>query len=368
MGSYREFRPNRWRVVFYYKGERFNRCTTRDGDTLVTEKQCVKLLAHVEESIRQKTFDPATWRKDNVFLFERSVEIWIERKAVSLETLATRERIARDFLIPFFKGTDIREIRRINLEEFLTHLKKRGCGDKYCYNIIGELRACLRFHADSIPKLPTFPTVSFQEKPIRWLTEDQQDKVFGFIPEEDRRIFIFQRYTGVRPNEARGLLRESVYKDKGIFVISTVLDSYGVLRERTKTRRMRVLPIVLEIEDCLKPREVSKFVFSKNGLPYVKRTHEKIWHTANLKAHETYGVPMVSMYPGTKHSFGMQRLNAGFSKDVLQAIFGHTDKKSTEKYAKYLAQSLSSAMSGKVILLPESGKVASLPESKASQK
>ena len=59
---------------------------------------------------------------------------------------------------------------------------------------------------------------------------------------------------------------------------------------------------------------------------------------------------MVSMYPGTKHSFGMQRLHAGFSKDILQAIFGHTDKKSTEKYAKYLAESLSSTMSGKVTL------------------
>lgn len=352
MGSYRQFRPNRFRVVFYFKGERFEEYRTRDGDTLVTEKQCAKLLAHVEHLIETKQFDPVQWRKDNPFLFERAVGIWIERKAVSLETLNSRERIANNFLIPFFKGRDIREIRRIHIEEFITHLKKEGRSDKYIYNIAGELKACLRFHAESIPKFPTFPVVTFQDKPIRWFTEEQQGKVFEYIPELDKPIFIFQRYTGCRPNEARGLLRENVHRDKGIVIISTVLDSYGVLRERTKTKKVRVLPIIPEIEDCLKPREASKFVFSKNGLPYIKRTHEKIWHTANLKAREAYGVPMVSMYPGTKHSFGMQRLNAGFSKDMLQTIFGHTDKKSTEKYAKYLTESLSPAMRGKVIEMP----------------
>jgi integrase len=353
MGSYTEIRPNRWRIFFYYKGERFDTARTKDGDTLVTERQCVKTLAYIETLIENKEFDPAVWRKNNPFLFERAVKIWIERKSVSLETLQTRERIANKFLIPFFKGRDIREIRRIHIEEFLTHLKKQSCSDKYCYNIIGELRACFRFHAEDLPKLPTFPTVTFQEKPIQWLTEEQQDKVFEFIPEEDKPIFIFQRYTGCRPGEARGLTRESIYWDKGVVVISTVLDSFGVLRERTKTKRVKPLPIVPEIRDCLKPREVSKFVFTKKGLPYVKRTHEKIWHTANMKAHEKYGVPIISMYPGTKHSFGMQRLNDGTAnKDQLQAIFGHTNKKSTERYAKYLTESLSSAMSGKVVSLP----------------
>jgi len=84
----------------------------------------------------------------------------------------------------------------------------------------------------------------------------------------------------------------------------------------------------------------------------------KIWHMANLKAHEKYGVPIVSMYPGTKHSFGMQRLNDGrANKDQLQAIFGHTDKKSVERYAKYLTESLSPAMRAKIIQLPSDAKV-----------
>ncbi|MEM4721212.1 MAG: hypothetical protein QXT73_04025 [Candidatus Methanomethylicaceae archaeon] len=57
----------------------------------------------------------------------------------------------------------------------------------------------------------------------------------------------------------------------------------------------------------------------------------------------------MGMYQGTKHSFGMQRLNAGFSKDLLQAVFEHADKKSTEKYAKYLTENLAPVLSGRVL-------------------
>jgi integrase len=348
-GSYREYRQGCFKVVFYWQGERFEVYRYKDGTPLVHAKMCERLLEHINAQIDSHEFDPSDWRKDKPFMFERAVETWIKLKMVSRETLDSRERIAKKYLIPFFGGRDIRDIRRIHIDEFLTSLKAQGCSDKYCYNILAELKACIRFHADSIPRLPTFPTVEFQEKPIRWLTQDQQDKVFEFIPDQDKPIFIFQRYTGCRPNEARGLLRENVHRDKGIIVIATVLDSHGVLREKTKTKRIRVLPIIPEIEECLKPREVSKFVFTKKGLPYIKRTHEKIWHSANLKAHKVYGVPIVSMYPGTKHSFGMQRLNQGFSKDLLQTVFGHTDKKTTERYAKYLTETLSEVMSGKII-------------------
>jgi integrase len=211
---------------------------------------------------------------------------------------------------------------------------------------LGELKACLRFHAESIPRLPSFPVIKFQEKPIRWLTMEEQDRVFEFISEKDLPIFTFQRYTGVRPNEARGLLRENVHFDKGIVIISSVRDSHGCLIDQTKTKKIRALPIIPEIEWCLKPKVVSRFVFTRNGEPYCKRTHENIWRSAIKKAHKKYGVPIVSMYQGTKHSFGMQRLNAGFSSDLLQAVFGHADKKSTDRYAKYLTETMAMALRG----------------------
>ena len=212
-----------------------------------------------------------------------------------------------------------------------------------CYNIMAELRACLRFHRDSIPKLPIFPTVTFQDKPIRWIDIKNQDKNFDSIPAQHRPIFDFMRYTGCRPNEARGLLRENAHHDEGYITIATVLNSKGELIERTKTKRIRVLPIIPEIQDALKPREASKFVFTKNGLPYTKRILGRIWNDVCEKA----GIK-INLYNGLKHSFGMQRLNQGFSLDAIRAVMGHTSTKTTEKYAQYLTEKLSPVMSGRV--------------------
>lgn len=342
-GGFYQSRPGRYRVYFSWKGAKIILNKYVNGDPLETPAQCERLLAKIRSQVDAKCFDPSEWDKDKPFLFKKAVESWIKLKPISYETLESRQRIADKFLIPYFGEKDIREIRSIHVAEFLSYLKEQGCGDKYCYNIMAELRACLRFHRDSIPKLPTFPTITWQRKPIRWVDEKNQEKIFSFIPSEHRPIFDFMRYTGCRPNEARGLLRDNVDREKGYITIATVLNSRGELIERTKTGRIRTLPIIPEIEDALKPREASKFVFTKNALPYKKRTLERIWNNACTKS----GVK-INLYNGLKHSFGMQRVKEGFSLDAIQAVMGHADKKTTGIYAQYLTEGLSPVMSGRV--------------------
>jgi integrase len=380
-GTYQEYRKGHYRVRFYWKGKRYFVYTFHDSP-LLHPKMCEQLLDHINFLIakakKEKTeFDPLefTNRKEKPFLFKNAIEVWIKLSTCSMETLEPRERIASKFFIPYFGERDIREIRKIDIDSFYSHLKElctcghkkehhkvkrcqfcrckafRGYKDKYLYNILGELKACFRFHSESIPKFPSFPKISFQKPPIRWILEEHQNQIFEFIPEGDKPVFIFQRYTACRPNEARGLLKENIHREQGYFVLATVLNSSGSLKTNTKTRRAKPLPIVPEIDDALKPRDASKFQFTRNGDPYSKRTHETIWKIANRKAHEKYGTPLVPMYSGTKHSFGCQRLNAGFSLDEIRAVMGHTDTKTTERYAEYLTSSLRSVMSGKVVRL-----------------
>ena len=348
-GHIQEYRSGRFRVIWYFKGERFDTTQYLDQTPLYHRKQAERLLENINAMIDAHKFDPGAWRKDSHYLFEKAVALWIKLSHCSYETLQARERIAKNFLIPYFEGRDIREIRRIDLDGFLSELKAQGRSPKYIYNIMGELRACLRFHAESIPKLPIFPKIEVQEKPIHWLTREEQDQVFEFILERDKSIFTFMRFTGCRPNEARGLLRENVHRDKGYFVLVTVLDSRGTLIENTKTRKIKPLPIIEEIEGALKPYEVSKFVFTRNGLPYTKRMLERVWNKASAAANEKYQTPIVPMYQVLKHSFGCQRLNAGFSLDEIKEVMGHTSTKTTERYAKYLTGKLSPVMRGKVI-------------------
>jgi integrase len=339
MGSIREHKPGLWRVSFWWHSQRFDIYRDKHGEPLETERQATLSLAFIESQIRDKTFDPGAWSVARPFLFEKACQLWMDMRIIS--DPATRKRIVDNHLLPYWKGHDIREIRTIHIHEFIRSLREKQLSDKTVYNIAGELRACLRFHAESIPKLPVFPAIPVQEKPPQWLTWDQQEKVFKCIPEVHRGIFTFLRFTACRPSEARALQRKDVNREAGIIIISRAMDAKGILKNRTKTKRVKVLPISQKIEWTLKPREASPFVFSFRGLPYGKRQMERIWN----KACKLAGIS-INLYNGLKHSFGCQRLNAGFPLEKIKEIMGHTDRKTTERYAKYVASSLADVMDG----------------------
>jgi|MudIll2142460700_1097286.scaffolds.fasta_scaffold22531_2 hypothetical protein len=80
----------------------------------------------------------------------------------------------------------------------------------------------------------------------QWLTGEEQDKVFQFIPQKDLPVFEFMRHYGCRVNETIGLLRENVFEDYS--VISSILDFRGDRRASTKTKHVKVLPIIAEIK------------------------------------------------------------------------------------------------------------------------
>ena len=156
-----------------------------------------------------------------------------------------------------------------------------------------------------------------------FIEESAQDKIFEFITPRDLPIFTFLRFTGARPNEARGLLRENIRWENKQIVIKTVLGMDGKLKARTKTGKLRVLPIIPELEESLKPRgdvplvfaEGREPAFSRNGRAYSRRMLEKTWHRANRLANKQYGTP--------------------------------SDIRSTERYGKYQTAKLVDVMRGK---------------------
>ncbi len=350
MGNWREYRPGKWKLKFRYEGKLQEFYSNQHDEPLESAGMCARTMAYIEELIKEKRFHPTTWRKTGPHLFERACETWIQssrRKAYG--TFSARKRIVDQYLIPHFAGMDIKDITRSHLKEFKNSLEEneKDLSGKTIRNIIGELKTMMSFHLDIVPR---FPTIEVVEPTLNWLTEEQQDQVFEFFDDDDRRIFTFQRYSGRRPNEARGLLKTRILWDKKIVVINTVRNEHDELIHWTKTKRPGIVPIIPEIEWTLRSKVLSPYAFTRNGEPWKKRTHENRWKKANLLAHEKYGTPLVSMYPGTKHSLGMNRLEQGFNKYELQAVYGHASIKSVDRYAKYLAERLVPVMRGRRVI------------------
>lgn len=341
----REYRPGHWQVTFTHQGKQVFLQKDWLGRSLTSEGYAT-LLAH---KLELEGYDPRVFNKDKEFTFSEAVKTWMDLSVCSKEWQSERKRIAQKFLIPFFLKMDIRSIQTIHVNQFEKSLRDKGLGLSYVKNIRNELRTFMRFNKDSIPKLPEFRSISVQAPMVKWLTPEQQDEVFQKIPKKHSRIFTFLRTYPVRPNEACGLKWDNVFRDAEIpyFVISSVMSRDGEFKTYTKTRRVRPYPILSEI-DWVFDRDGSNFVFTKHRKPYTSKILYDIWRQARKKV----DVPRVSLYQATKHTFGWNRINEGFSMEDVSLLMGHASSKMTRRYAGQTLKRMTEILRGKSVHRP----------------
>lgn len=352
MVNIRQYRKGHWQLSGRYEGKRFFIQKGGDGKPITSENQAHLWRAKIESMIQQGTFLPEEWSGRNPWRFDIAIEKWIKTNPSESGYKENRIWSIKKFHIPYFGQKDFRKLTDSDITGFYRYLKSLTYRNKPYSEarikvIMSELKGFLLSQKHLFPRFPEFPKIKIQLPVIQWINEKQQNEIFEFIDEADKPIFTFLRYTGARPSEACGLLKENVYADKGYFVLATAITG-GKIRLTTKTKIARSLPIIDEIKECFHYKDESKLVFSTSrGKPYNTRILYDRWKRANKKAHEKYGTPLINLYNGLKHSFGMQRLAMGYTMDQLQAIFGHTDGVMTRRYAQYLPEALADAMSGR---------------------
>jgi integrase len=340
-----EYRPGQFQIYFTHNKKQIFLQKDSIGFPLVNMIQVKGVIA----DLRGNGYDPEYWGKDfKKWRFDLCTYSLLKHVNCCPEWLGKKKKrgMAEKYLIPYFKKTDIRSIKTKQIDEFFKHLKEEfGLKDGRIHSIFTELKGLLRFYK---LQLPDFPKIQRQEPVIKWLTSDEQDKIFQFIPENDIKIFTFMRFFGTRIGEAAGLLKESVFLDHQppYVAISTSLDSKKNLKG-TKTRRTRILPIPEHLKWIFSGVGESKFVFEhvsdRYKGPYRVKHLWRIWKKANKKS----GVRRVNLYNSMRHSFGCQRLNDGFSMAKIQAVMGHTNPKMTERYAQYTLDTLLPVLIGK---------------------
>ena len=69
--------------------------------------------------------------------------------------------------------------------------------------------------------------------------------------------------------------------------------------------------------------------YYRHGKPYYESSIGKIWRTACKRV----GIVGVRAYDGTRHSFASQLVNKGRSLEIIGEILGHSDIRTTKKYA-----------------------------------
>jgi integrase len=346
-----ETNPPLFQIYFSKKGKRYFFQKDLNGNPLRTEAQAYDLLSTFKDQGHMPLFSPEFHAKDHSVDFDKAITKWAESSVCSIEWKEKRKRIVENILIPYFRNKGIRSFQDEDIRKFITDLQAKGLKDKTIKNYLGELKQFFKSKRKEIPseKMPEFPKIKVQKPAIKSLTRQEQNQVFEFIEDHNLPIFIFMRYSACRPNEAGGIQKRSIDFQNGEFVIENALGKGRRLKDTTKTKIAKPLPLIPKILEAIKPLMDSpgEFLFTtKAGNPYTTVRLERIWKAASVRANKQYGTKIVNLYNGLKHSFGVQRLDEGYDLDEVREVMRHTDSQTTRRYAEYSNRRLGGVMRG----------------------
>lgn len=329
--------PKKFYIDLSWKGRRIRIFSHKSGRSLDSYQIALETLQHIHYEIRNHIFEPSKYVASDVkrYLFQNLIEKWLSAKSDLISIFKYRQ-VNKNYF-NFFNNTDIRDIRASHVYEFHQQLSDK-LSEKTKKNIMDTLRAFLNwaYRLEYIEKAPMFPIIKVDIRVPKWIGENEQGEILSALPENDRFIYLFLMLHGCRPSEARALkVRDLNFEHGSIIFRRAFTGSIGnTLVEHTKTHRQRVIPINPEIETILKELCKDKlpeaFVFtdSKTGQPYPSRTLIKRWQAACDKAGKKIG-----LYEGSKHSFASQRVSKGKSIYLISKVLGHTNIRTTERYA-----------------------------------
>jgi len=333
---------NRWYIDLSWEGKR-HRIYSYQRVAFKQKDYAEDVLTIIRSEIASRTFDIRKYKKGAQLTIRVYAEKWVDSLGLQPATIKDYKYSIRNFIGPFFKEVDVRDVRHHHLMEFKTWLSGKR-DPKGVYNVMGCLKTMLRYawRNGDIPIVPPFPQLEYTKPPIKWVDEQTQFAIIEAIPETDRYIFWFMAWYGVRPSEARALQKTDLAKDH---ITITHSFSLNELVNTTKTHKVKVLPRLEVFDRMLEemPKRLSPFVFTRSwdGKPYTQKNLNRLWNEACRKV----GVE-INLYNGLKHSLGMHLLEKGVPKEMVQKIYGHSRADMTDRYCEYQTKQMKVVLEG----------------------
>lgn len=339
----------RWRIalpkrLYVYCG--------RDGRPFYSKQEAQFWLNQIQGEIARGIFDVKFYRKGQVSLrtFSSFAQNWlkIQEKRFEIGDLSAWyirdiRRWVEDRFIPFFGDIELHEIKGLHITNFYYEIAP-GLKMKTRHNILGALHKLLQdaVKQEIIATLPNFPP-EFSKSKIpdpdwRWADVETQNQLLSHLDDDAAFFVYFLMSHGARPSEARALQHQDVdTKNKTVTFRRTFSDE--IIRH-IKNKKIRTIPvddIWLEIYNTRRnPEDLpTAFVFTHKGKPLAEYWARNKWRYARKKAQV-----QINLYSASRHSIASQAAVRGESLYLLQRFLGHTDPRTTERYAHVTVNSL----------------------------
>jgi integrase len=353
----RKDRKDRIVVYLNWKGKTYQRGWWDDLFPILHEDMANRLCGQINDDLSRKgrRFDPSVWFDKGASIkgFHTYADEWIERQTHlsnnSFPKAARTVKLIKEF--QDWSQLPVDQIKAGHIEDFLkwlpAHLSTRSKKDflGWLHKIFSDA-----YKREEVIRIPPFPRVNAPEKEIVWLSKEWQEKIINEIPEHERPAILFQKFFGCRVGETRAMKWDAVdfepsdHAPWGRVTIKRGF-SWDILKEYTKSKRIRTLPmdqsiriLLLSLRGKMTVRSIDGFVFlNRKGKFYGKNELTTVWNRGRDKAKCSI---KASLYQGTRHSRGTQWIDEGKSMELVRAWLGHTRDDMTRRYARATGKGL----------------------------
>lgn len=327
-------------IQIYWKEKR-EEYRRDDQGYVFTYEKASDILIEINQKIKKGIFDPTEYRYANIVkrLFENQAEKWLEEKErreslgeLSPGTIKDYAGYVRKYF-PFFEGMDVRLIGLEALTEFMDTMREVKI--KTRKNIRNALMNLFRWMRERgvISEIPVFPIITGDDsKATRAIVWEVQEEALSHIPESHRDIIEFLFETGKRPGEACALLCEHIDLASGTARIERTYVAGNKIKETTKQKRKQIIPLSPRALEIARKHMAGKhpkqflFINTRTNKGYLPKAVWYQWHK--------HARVDVTLYEGTRHSFGSQLIQNN-DVAVVKELMGHSDIRTTQKYLHF---------------------------------
>jgi integrase len=322
---------NSWRVDFRFNDQRYR---LKGPENSRAGAEAYEALLR-QKLARGVSLDKAAHTAEQQQTFEQFAETWMkEYVAPNLKPSQQRNvgYILSGALVPFFGDMRITEITSRAIEQYKAAKRIEGIANKTIKNHLSVLNRCLAsayewFALEGTPPKIKWPKCDPTE--MDFLSFDECELLLSNADGLDYRMILMAVRAGLRQGELKGLQWSSIDWENRSLTVRHSLDDNAQMLVAPKSNRIRHIPIDADVYEMLYRRKKNTgYVFTDNGEPF---THKLV--TSRLrKVCERAGLRKIGWHT-LRHTFASHLVMKGVPLTAVKELMGHSDIKTTMKYA-----------------------------------
>lgn len=262
--------------------------------------------------------------------------IYVETNNKPSEQKAKR-LILRNHLVPLFGALTLDAITTLHAEEFKAAKLNSGLAPKSINNCLAVLGKCLRTAEEwgEIDRVPKLKLLRVPPQKFDFLSREEATRLIRAVRDTHWRAMITVALrTGLRLGELVALDWSDVNLETRLLTVRQ--SAFGDQIGSPKSNRIRHVPLTDGVQRTLQPiQQTSGFVFSRSER---KPLNDQMARRIIAKLCKEAAIRPVGWHV-LRHTFASHLVTAGVSIKAVQELLGHSDVRTTMRYA-HLAPSV----------------------------